>query len=212
MEMQTTKTLGGIGALLMLISPLSGFAAGSFGGLLGLVGIILVLIAMKGLADQYNESGIFNNTLYGVILTIVGAVVFVATVVVGAVGLLSELNLDLETLSTDPTALANMDWEAAIDFNSIGDHLLIIVAGLVVLFVFIVIAAIFYRKSLSSLAEKTEVGLFGTTGLIILIGAVLTIIGIGFLLLWISLLLLTIAFFSIKTDAIPPPPPPATPT
>ncbi|MCW4016964.1 MAG: DUF996 domain-containing protein [Candidatus Bathyarchaeota archaeon] len=211
MDIQTTKTLGGIGALLMLISPLSGFAAGGFGSLLGLVGIILVLIAMKGLADNYNESGIFNNTLYGVILTIVGAVVFVATIVVGAVGFLSELNLDLDTLSTDPTALSNMDWEAAIDFSTLGEYIAIILAGLVVLFVFVVIAAIFYRKSLSSLSEKTGVGLFGTTGLIILIGAVLTIILVGFLLLWVALLLLTIAFFSIKTDAVPPPPPPPEP-
>ena len=48
-------------------------------------------------------------------------------------------------------------------------------------------------------SEKTGVRLFGTTGLLILIGAVLTIIGIGFILLRIALILLTIAFFSIKT-------------
>ena len=34
MTLGTNKTLGGIGALLMLISPLSGYAAGGFGGLL----------------------------------------------------------------------------------------------------------------------------------------------------------------------------------
>lgn len=207
MTLESSKTLGGVGALLMLISPFAGFVAGAFSSVLGLVGIILVLIAMKGLADHYNEGGIFNNTLYGVILTIVGGVVFVASIVVGAVGLLSELNLDWTTLSTDTAAFSNFDWQGLVDFNIIWDYIVIIFAGLVVLFIFTVIAAIFYRKSLNSLAEKTGVGLFGTTGLILLIGAVLTIIGIGFLLLWVALILLTVAFFSIKPEAAQSPPP-----
>ena len=54
MSLESSKTLGGIGALLMLISPFSGFVAGAFSSVLGLVGIILVLIAMKGLSDHYN--------------------------------------------------------------------------------------------------------------------------------------------------------------
>lgn len=29
--------------------------------------MVLVLIAMKGFADYYQESGIFNNALYGII-------------------------------------------------------------------------------------------------------------------------------------------------
>lgn len=200
MTLESNKTLGGVGALLMVISPILGAYINPFIGVLGLVGIILVLIAMKGLADHYNESGIFNNTLYGVILTIIGAVVFGATIIVGAVGLLSDLNLDLTTLSTDPAAISNMNWEELINFDIILDYLVIIFAGLVVLFIFTVIAAIFYRKSLTSLSEKSGVGLFGTTGLILLIGAVLTIIGIGFLLLWVALILLAIAFFSIRTE------------
>ena len=61
MTLESNKTLGGVGALLMVISPLSGFVAGVFSSVLGLVGIILVLIAMKGLADHYSEGGIFNN-------------------------------------------------------------------------------------------------------------------------------------------------------
>jgi uncharacterized membrane protein len=206
MTIESNKTLGGVGALLMVISPFSGFVAGVFSSVLGLVGLILVLIAVKGLADHYNEGGIFNNTLYGVILTIVGAVVFVAAIVVGAAGLLSELSLDFATLSTDPAALSAVDWQGTINFDFIWDYLVIILAGLVVLFIFVVIAAIFYRKSLNSLSEKTGVGLFGTTGLILLIGAVLTIIGIGFLLLWVALILLTVAFFSIKPEPTQPPP------
>jgi uncharacterized membrane protein len=62
---------------------------------------------------------------------------------------------------------------------------------------------------LTTLSEKTGVGLFGTIGLILLIGVVLTIIGIGFLLLWVVLILLTVAFFSIRTEHTQPPPTPS---
>jgi uncharacterized membrane protein len=206
MTLETNKTLGGVGALLMVISPFSGFVAGTFGSILGLIGLILVLISMKGLADHYNEGGIFNNTLYGVILTIIGGVIFVGAIVVGAVGLLSDLGLNLSTLSTDPSAISAVDWQSVIDFNTIWDYLVIILASLVILFIFIVVAAIFYRKSLNSLAQKTGVGLFGTTGLILLIGAVLTIIAVGFLLIWVAMILLTVAFFSIKIETAQTPP------
>jgi uncharacterized membrane protein len=73
-----------------------------------------------------------------------------------------------------------------------------------VLFVFVIITAIFLRKSLGLLSTKTGVGLFGTTGLLILIGAVLTIIAVGLLLIWIAMLILAIAFFSIKPQQAQP--------
>lgn len=132
-----------------------------------------------------------------------GAVVLVASIVVGAVGLLSELNIDLTTLSADPLALSNMDWQQFTNFDIIWDYLAIILESLVALFIFVVIAAIFHRKSLTSLSEKKGVGLFGTSGLIVFIGAVLTIIAIGFLLLGIALILLNVAFFSIRTEPTP---------
>jgi uncharacterized membrane protein len=206
MTLESNKTLGGVGALLLVVSPLLGFVAGVFSSVLGLIGLILVLIAMKGLADHYNEGGIFNNSLYGVILTIIGVVVFVAAIIVGAAGFLSALNLDLATLSTDPAAFSAIDWQELVNFDIIMDFLVIVVVGLIILFLFAVVAAIFYRKSLTTLAEKTGVGLFGTAGLLLLIGAVLTIIAIGFLLVWVALILLTVAFFQIRAESTQPPP------
>jgi uncharacterized membrane protein len=202
MTLESNRTLGGVGAILMLISPFSGFVAGAFSGVLGLVGIILVLIAMKGLADHYNEGGIFNNALYGVIFTIVGAVVFVAAIIITALSFFSDLGIDLATDWSDPAVFSSINFTDAMIFDNILTHIGALLASLVILFIFIIIAAIFYRKSLTSLSEKTGVGLFGTTGLILLIGAVLTIIGIGFLLLWVALLLLTVAFFQIRPEPI----------
>ena len=212
MTLESSKTLGGVGSLLMVISPVTGYVGGSFGGLLGLVGLILVIISVKGLADHYSDGSIFNNTLYGVIFTIVGGVAFAGALVVGAAGLLSSLNIDVATLPTDPSAFSTVDWEGALDFEILMDFVAILVVALVVLFALLVVSAIFYRKSLNTLADKTGVGLFGTTGMLILIGAVLTIIAVGALILWVALILLTVAFFSIKTEpATVAPPPPAPP-
>ena len=200
MTLESSKTLGGIGALLMVIGPFLGV----YTGVLGLIGLILVMIALKGLSDHYNEGSIFNNALYGVILAIIGGVVFVAVIVVAAVGLLSALGIHWSTLS-DPTALSSINWQEIVTFDILWPHIAAVLGSFVVLFIFVVVASIFLRRSLTLLSAKTGVGLFGTTGLIILIGAVLTIIGVGLILLWIALILLTVAFFSIKTQPTQPP-------
>ena len=203
MTIETSKTLGGIGALLLVVSPFS-FVAGVFGSVLGLVGLILVLIAMKGLADHYNEGGIFNNSLYGVILSIVGGVVFVIAIVMTAVSFLQDLGIDLSTDWSDPAVFSGINWTEAMILDTIMTHVGAILVSLVILWIFAIVAAILYRKSLTTLANKTGVGLFGTAGLLLLIGAVLTIIAIGFLLIWIALILLTVAFFQIKKEPAQP--------
>jgi uncharacterized membrane protein len=204
LDIQTSKTLGGVGALLLVISPLT-FVAGAFGGLLGLVGLILVLIAMKGLSDHYMEAGIFNNSLYGVIISIIGVVVFLAALFVTAISFFSDyLGVDLSAAFSDPTAFSSIDWVNILTFSDVMDFVTGIIISVVVLFIFAIIAAIFYRKSLTSLAERSGVGLFGTAGLLLLIGAVLTIIAIGFIIIWIALILLLVAFFQIKIEPAQP--------
>jgi uncharacterized membrane protein len=200
--LESSKNIGGIGAILMFIGVLP---YASFYGLITLVGLILVMVAMYGLASHYRESGIFNNALYGVITAIVGVVLFAVVVVYALFGFLAEIGLTIGmgNITDWAAGLANMNW-ANFGFNLIGSFITNILLALVVLFVFIVITAILLRKSLGLLSAKTGIGLFGTTGTIILIGAVLTIIIIGVLLLWISLLLLAVAFFQIKTQPTPP--------
>jgi len=201
MNLQSSKTLGGVGALLMVITPF----LGSSTGVLGLIGLILVVIALKGLSDHYSEEGIFNNALYGAIIAIVGGVISVAVIVVAAVDFLSAVGIDISTAWSDPTVFSSINWEELVTWDILSPYIAAIMGSLVLLFVFVVIAAIFLRRSLTILSEKTGVGLFGTAGLLMLIGAILTIIGIGVLLLWVALILLTVAFFSIKTQSTQPP-------
>ena len=183
MSLESSKTMGGIGAIFVAI--------GSFVPFLGLVGIILVLIAMKGLAETYNDHSIFQNALYGFIFGIVG--------IVAAAFILAGVFFGFTIIG--PTM------NIADPFAFIGG----IILALVVVFIFYLLNAIFYKKAFDTLASKTGEGMFGTAGLLLLVGAILTIILIGLLLIFITWILAAVAFFSIKTPATPtttPPPPP----
>jgi len=212
MDLETSRTLGGIGALLMFIGPI----VGMYTGILGLIGLILALIGLKGLADNYNEQRIFNNALYGVLTIIVGAVISIAIIVIAAFGLFAALGIDLSDLASMQATFQQIDWVAIMDWSIIWPYVAAILASLIVFFVFIIVMALFLRTSLNFLSAKSKVGLFSTTGLILLIGAALTIIAIGLLLIWVDLLILAVAFFSIRpapaqpaATMAPQPPPPA---
>jgi uncharacterized membrane protein len=209
MDLDASKNLGGVGALLLVIAGV-GFFGTPYVGLLGLVGIILVLIALKGMSDYYKEAGIFNNALYATITAIIGIVAFVGVVVASVLAFLSSLPEWAQTLidQGDWAGLATafqQHFTDFTDFSAIWALIGSVILALVVLFVFAIVAMILFRKSLGSLSTRSGVGLFGTTGLIMLIGAVLTIIVIGFLLIWIGWILLTVAFFSVKAQAAPQP-------
>jgi len=176
---------------------------GSYAGIVGLVGLVLLLIAMKELSTFYGERGIFNYALYGVILAVIGIVVFAVIMVTAAFGLIASLGIDFEQWS-DFAKLGTVNWQNIANLNLIWPFITIILVDLVILFVFIVVSAIFFRRSFNILREKTGVGMFGTAGLVLLIGAVMTVILIGLLVIWVSMILLTIAFFSIKPPTTSP--------
>jgi uncharacterized membrane protein len=200
LNFETSKNLGGVGAILMFIGFIIPAAIGGFGSLLSLVGLILTLVGLKGLADYYNESGIFNNFLYGTIAGIVGVVIAGATVIFAIFTMLEDFIYTVfPTWNGDFSTLPGLTPDvSAIDPTAIFPFFAAILIVLVILFFTAIIVAIFMRKSLNSLSVKAGVGLFGTTGLLLLIGAVLTIIIIGLLLIWISMLIMAIAFFSMR--------------
>jgi len=204
MSIENNRILGGVGALLMFIGILPYI---NYFGVIELVGLVLVMVALYNLASHYKEGGIFNNALYGLIIGIVGGVISIAVV---AIVVLSSLTDFLYTIFPD----WNGDWTALsgltpnmsnLNLDSIMPFLTGIIAMIVILWVFSIIAAFFIKRSLGTLAAKSGVGLFSTTGLLLLIGAVLIILfGIGLILIWISALLLAIAFFKIKPQQTQP--------
>jgi len=195
MTLETTKILGGIGAVLMLVSPI-----GTQMGLAGLAGIILVMIAIYRLSYHYNEPAIFNNALYGAIIAIVGIAVFMAVMAVTLVDLMTALGIDINwTNWTNWTMYQNIHWEQITDWNTYWPYIAIIIADFVILFISFTIAGTFLRKTFHLLGEKTGIHAFHTAATLVFIGALLTIIAVGLLLIWIALIFLAIAFFSIRT-------------
>ena len=203
MNLKTSKTLGGIGAILMVISVLPYISQLPF---IGLIGAILVLVGLYGFSRAYKESGIFNNALYGILAGIVGVVL---AAVIGIAVVLPNITDFL--LKVFPSW--NGDWTTITSLSGMipntsnigfGDIIPFIVAAILViatLWIFAIITAFFVRRSLVQLAAKTNIGLFSTAGTLLLIGAVLVIVlGLGLLLMWIAALLLAIAFFRIRTE------------
>jgi uncharacterized membrane protein len=198
MAIETSKTLGGIGAILMFIGVIP--IINTY-GVIELIGLILVMVALYNLGSYYAERRIFNNAFYGLIAGIVGGVIAVGAVIITVLSSLTDFLYEvfpswngdwaaISGLTPDPT---NLTLDAIVPF------LTGVFVALLVLWVFGIISFYFVRRSLISLSAKSGVGLFSTAGLLMLIGAVLIIaIGIGLLLIWIALLILAIAFFQLR--------------
>lgn len=211
MSIENSKILGGVGALLMFIGILPYI---NYFGIIELIGLILVMVALYNLASHYREGGIFNNALYGLIIAIVGGVVSIAAVIIAVISSLTNfLYTIFPDWNGDWTALSGLTPNTSnLSLDSIMPFLAALFTVFIILWVFAIIAAFFIRRSLGTLSAKSGVGLFSTAGLLILIGAVLIILfGIGLILIWISALLLAIAFFQIRpqeaqptTSAAPP--------
>jgi uncharacterized membrane protein len=172
MSLESNKTLGGIGAILLAIPFLS------------LVGIILVLIAMKGMGDYYDDDDIFKNALYGFIFGIIGVIALIAVILMFAFGFAT-----VSPFITDSTRIA---------FTGFG----LLIIAIITLYVFSLIGAIFYKKSLDTLSQKSNEQMFNTAGLILLIGAAIPLV--GEILKFVAWILAAVGFFSIKKIAKAP--------
>ena len=193
MTFESSKNLSAVGSLLIVIGAALGFVV-SFSGILSLIGIILLLIGLKGLANFYKEEGIFNNALYSIIIAIVGCVVGVGIIAVSAVSALADLGIDwanIEDWANVGTDVGTVFTD--FDFSAILSLLGALLIGLIIFYVVLIISMYFLRKSMNQLSTKSGIGLFGTAGILVLIGAVIPVIGL--LLIWIGFILATIAFF-----------------
>ena len=180
------KTLGGIGSLLMILTVVP-----AAGAILGIVGFILVLFAVKNISDAVGDSSIFTNMIIAVVLGIGG-------VVVGAVVLFASF---LSVVGLGAFAQGPFVPEA-IATGGIVELIVGLILGLAVIWILLIVSAFFLRKSYNSIGAKLSVGMFGTAALLYLIGAILTIILVGFVLIFIAGILQIIAFFSVP-DQLP---------
>ncbi|MGD6809893.1 MAG: DUF996 domain-containing protein [Candidatus Bathyarchaeia archaeon] len=167
--------------------------------ILGIIGLILLVIGLKGLSEHYRDPSIYQNAFRGSIFGFIGFVI-----------------LSIGTGSIFTTGAISLGFVGVIA-SIIGVIVLLIIA-----FIFFLLMAINFRKVLFSLGERSGEHLFFTAGKLLYLGAILTIIVFGYILIFIAWILATIAFLTMRQGAstpsysyTPPPttqPPPTAPT
>jgi uncharacterized membrane protein len=210
MTLETSKTLGGIGAILMFVGI---FPIINYYLIVEIIGAVLILAALHGLGSYYKQMGIFNNALYGIVVGIVGTVIAgVAAAYTFLTSITDFIRQIYPSWNGDWSTLQGMTPDATnLDPSTIFPIIAGILVVLVVVWIFAIIATFFIWRSLRQVSSRTSTGLFGTAGLLLFIGAIIPIIGL--ILMWISALLLAIAFFTLKSQQEPmavsasPPPP-----
>jgi uncharacterized membrane protein len=159
----------------------------SFIPVVGIIGLILLFIGMKGLSEYYKEPDIYQNALRGLLFGIIAIVALTAGVILAFV----------------------------VGLFTFGFGALLTIFGVLVgVFIFYVIAAMYLRKAFSILAQRTGEHSFETAGFLLWIGAILSIIFVGLILIFVAWIFATIGFFAIKTPSLSTgysPPPQAAP-
>ena len=181
-SLSQAKTLGGIGSILTLLL----FAPYYTGAVLVIIGWILILMALRNISDAVNERSIFTKGMTAAVLAIIGAIVFasiVAAALLGFVGLGSWSSTNPPVVSSDFVALITG-----------------LILGLAIVWILGIIGSYFLWQSFKIVTTKLNVGLFGTAGILYFIGSLLTIIFVGFILIFIAQILMIVAFFSIPDN------------
>ncbi|AEC52812.1 hypothetical protein PNA2_1899 [Pyrococcus sp. NA2] len=180
MGLGNAKIYGGVGGILSLIGPL----AGSFGLILSIAGLVLVFLAVKTISDETGDERIFSLFLKAFISMVAGLIIFII-VIIATVG-----SFAFGMIGKGMMSPGNL-------MAVIGS----ILVGFLILWITYIIGTYFQKKSFELIAEYTGVNLFKTTGLVYFIGAILIIIGVGFLIILVGAILEIVSFFSLPEEA-----------
>lgn len=197
-QVSQAKTLGGVGSILMLLGLVP-----VLGWILSLVGAVMTLIAIKYISDIVADSAIFRNMLVAVVLALAGLIVGVAVILSTFYKVIG--------LGSFTGSVGSFSFPTNLPVASIIGLITGALAGLAVIWILLIISAVFVRMSYGSIAAKLGVSMFGTAGLLYLIGAALSIILVGFVLIFVAQILNVVAFFSIPDQPVQPQQPPMQP-
>jgi uncharacterized membrane protein len=184
-SLEYSKTLAGEGAILLLLSmvPYAGW-------ILGIIGVILLMRGLKELSNYYQDEEIYKNSLTGIkfyIIALVAAAVSIAAITIGVW-----------------TATGFAFTSGFVPTVGFGIGVAAFLGGLIVAFIFYILAATNLKRTFDTLAQKSGETSFTTAGNLLLWGSILTIILVGLLLILIAWIYATIGFFAMKPQPQPP--------
>jgi uncharacterized membrane protein len=174
-SLENSKILAGIGTLLLVFMAIP---------IVGILGIILLVIGLKGLSEHYKDDNIYRSAIWGVIYGVIGIVALSA----GVFG---------SVLSSMFSSIAAGSGIGAI-FGLVAFLLILVIA-----FIFFLLMAMKFRRCFNVVADRSGEQLFRTAGSLLFIGAILTIILVGVVLIFIAWIIATIAFFSLRSTPQP---------
>ena len=187
-SLSSAKTLGGVGAILMLVSGFL-FFTGFIGPIISIVGLILVYIGVKNISEVVNNPKIKSDFIISIVLSIIAS----AFIIIAPLLFLAGIAGGFTSVFTDPMNAT----------TAAGSLLALCIIIIIVWIIFYILSAIYFKKSFDGIAQGTRTDMFRTAGLVYLIGAILIFIGIGFIILFIAQILIVVAFFSLP-DQIQP--------
>jgi uncharacterized membrane protein len=195
--LRQARVMGGVGSILVLLSfvPYVGF-------IFGLAGLVMVLLAVKQISEAVKDREIFRNVLMAVILQIVGSAISVF-VVIGSFFAFVGSQVGMAPFGSSFDGFGDT---GIFSTGAVIAVLSSLIAGLIAMWVILIIAARFLKKGYEGIAIKTGTRTFRTVGRWYYYGAWLMIILVGFVLILIAWILQIVAFFSLPES------PPAQPT
>jgi uncharacterized membrane protein/ribosomal protein L40E len=146
----------------------------------------MFLLAMHRLSEYYSEPSIFKNALYGFLMNIIGVAVVFAVIFVALFAAI------FSSAAHPATAVS--------PFGFIIGFLGVVAA----VFVIVIVSAVLYRRAFNKLGEKSGVDSFNTAGTLYLVGAVLTIVFVGALIVWIAWIFAASGYYSLKPKTAEP--------
>jgi uncharacterized membrane protein len=182
LTIQTNRTLGGIGACFTLIGAVSSVsslirfaypnsaianltytAVSGIAGFLAFIGFILFLVAMNGFSKDYREPKIFDYIIWGIIITIVAAVIAGAILILIVFANFASIFPNLSQSTPSSTQIPSQISSYISPFFAI--------IGFVSL-----INIVFNVKAFNLLANKSNVPLFRTAAKVLLAGGLVSIV------------------------------------
>lgn len=145
-----------------------------FGGILSIVGCSMILITLKKLSKKYNDESIFKNYLYTYILFVSGLIFSLFVFGSSAMKYLS--NPQLLTIDT---------------------AVYLLIFG-VIIYLSIVAGTYFIKKAYTNLSNYTNMEVFNKIGKLYFYGALLSIVGIGIIMVFMAQFLEVKAYSDIS--------------
>ncbi len=187
-RLNDARIFGSMGGILLLFG---GFVP--YGGVvLLLIGLCLIFIGVRIISEVTRTKIISNNYLTYFIIYIITILLIVSimTVTFGTYGSLSFFTV-LENIDTSNPEQV---------FTYLKPLLNGCFISLIIGWILFILSAIYLKRSYDTIASKTRVDRFKTTGLVYLIGAITSIVILGFFIMFIARIFEIISYYNLSDE------------